>query len=214
MPNIQGKDANNATIFIHSTRAGTDLDPHSSNEDTIDRLGPVGETAPASDTASSGLNGRLQRIAQRLTSLISGIGATNDAAATSDTGTFSLISLVKRLLSRLGATRLYVATTIATSGDNTVISAPAAGVRIVITGLRIQNNTSTTTTLLLKDGAATTVSRLRAVSDGSGLSENYGLGDEIRLTAATAFVINLSGANSHGVSVRYWLENASTGLPI
>lgn len=34
-------------------------------------LGAVAETAPASDTASSGLNGRLQRIAQRITSLIS-----------------------------------------------------------------------------------------------------------------------------------------------
>lgn len=33
-------------------------------------IGPVNETAPASDTASSGLNGRLQRIAQRLTSII------------------------------------------------------------------------------------------------------------------------------------------------
>ena len=33
-------------------------------------LGAVNETAPASDTASSGLNGRLQRIAQRFTSLI------------------------------------------------------------------------------------------------------------------------------------------------
>jgi hypothetical protein len=33
-------------------------------------IGSVTETAPASDTASSGLNGRLQRIAQRLTSLI------------------------------------------------------------------------------------------------------------------------------------------------
>jgi hypothetical protein len=32
--------------------------------------GAVNETAPASDTASSGLNGRLQRIAQRLTSVI------------------------------------------------------------------------------------------------------------------------------------------------
>lgn len=35
------------------------------------RIGDVTEAAPASDTASSGLNGRLQRIAQRLTSLIS-----------------------------------------------------------------------------------------------------------------------------------------------
>lgn len=33
-------------------------------------LGVLTETAPATDTASSGLNGRLQRIAQRLTSLI------------------------------------------------------------------------------------------------------------------------------------------------
>lgn len=34
------------------------------------RIGDLTETAPASDTASSGLNGRLQRIAQRITSLI------------------------------------------------------------------------------------------------------------------------------------------------
>lgn len=33
-------------------------------------IGPVTETAPITDTASSGLNGRLQRIAQRISSLI------------------------------------------------------------------------------------------------------------------------------------------------
>lgn len=38
--------------------------------------GAVTEAAPASDTASSGLNGRLQRIAQRLTSLIAQLPAT------------------------------------------------------------------------------------------------------------------------------------------
>lgn len=38
--------------------------------------GALTETAPASDTASSGANGRLQRIAQRLTSLIAQIPAT------------------------------------------------------------------------------------------------------------------------------------------
>jgi hypothetical protein len=36
----------------------------------ITALGGVTEAAPATDTASSGLNGRLQRIAQRITSLI------------------------------------------------------------------------------------------------------------------------------------------------
>lgn len=43
----------------------------SANQTTmITDLGGVTETAPATDTASSGLNGRLQRVAQRLTSLI------------------------------------------------------------------------------------------------------------------------------------------------
>jgi hypothetical protein len=37
-------------------------------------IGSLTETAPASDTASSGLNGRLQRIAQRLTSIIALFG--------------------------------------------------------------------------------------------------------------------------------------------
>ena len=37
--------------------------------------GGLTETAPATDTASSGLNGRLQRIAQRITSLITALGS-------------------------------------------------------------------------------------------------------------------------------------------
>lgn len=42
-------------------------------DDTV--LGSLTETAPATDTASSGLNGRLQRIAQRLSSLITALGS-------------------------------------------------------------------------------------------------------------------------------------------
>lgn len=48
------------------------------------RIGSLTETAPASDTASSGLNGRLQRVAQRLTSLIGlipGLGRTTMSAS-------------------------------------------------------------------------------------------------------------------------------------
>jgi hypothetical protein len=51
--------------------------------------GGVTETAPATDTASSGLNGRLQRIAQRLTSLIAlipaALGQTTKSASMSVT---------------------------------------------------------------------------------------------------------------------------------
>jgi hypothetical protein len=44
-----------------------------SNEDYA-ALGSLTETAPATDTASSGLNGRLQRIAQRFTTLLTAFG--------------------------------------------------------------------------------------------------------------------------------------------
>ena len=63
-------------------------------QDTLNSLdllrtntGPTNETAPATDTATSGLNGRLQRIAQRITSLIglfpSSIGTKNSAGSLS-----------------------------------------------------------------------------------------------------------------------------------
>lgn len=44
--------------------------------DTIGLVGGLTETAPASDTASSGLNGRLQRIAQRLTTMMAQLPTT------------------------------------------------------------------------------------------------------------------------------------------
>jgi hypothetical protein len=49
-------------------------------------LGAVNETAPATDTASSGLNGRLQRIAQRITSVIALLAGGLPAALSSGGG--------------------------------------------------------------------------------------------------------------------------------
>lgn len=67
-------------IAAASGAAANALRTVSSTDDPI--LGALTETAPASDTASSGLNGRLQRIAQRLTTLIAGIvGSTAHDAA-------------------------------------------------------------------------------------------------------------------------------------
>lgn len=59
---VQSNSANIAT----ETTVGTRL----SESDFDTKVGSLTESAPASDTASSGLNGRLQRIAQRITSLI------------------------------------------------------------------------------------------------------------------------------------------------
>jgi hypothetical protein len=65
-----------ATVLVSGTSAHKQIVGISQSGDTeteyaLDAgVGSVTETAPATDTASSGLNGRLQRIAQRLTSLI------------------------------------------------------------------------------------------------------------------------------------------------
>lgn len=53
----------------------TTLATRLSESDFDTKTGSLTETAPSTDTASSGLNGRLQRIAQRLTSLITTLGS-------------------------------------------------------------------------------------------------------------------------------------------
>lgn len=61
----------NAKDFATSAKQDTALtEAQSLHTDLNARMGALTETAPATDTASSGLNGRLQRIAQRLSSLI------------------------------------------------------------------------------------------------------------------------------------------------
>lgn len=65
-----GTNLNTSALALDSTVA---KDATISTTNT--EIGIVTETAPASDTASSGLNGRLQRIAQRLTTLITNLGS-------------------------------------------------------------------------------------------------------------------------------------------
>jgi hypothetical protein len=69
--------------ILYKNSAGVDQSTPSVSEvvgttlsDLNTKTGLVTETVPASDTASSGLNGRLQRIAQRLTSIIGQLPAT------------------------------------------------------------------------------------------------------------------------------------------
>lgn len=105
---------------------------------TNTNLGGVTETAPATDTASSGLNGRLQRIAQRLTSLIAQLPATlgiktsalSLSVAPSSDGTF--------LVAGATATRTNQSGTIAAGGTaQTAIASNAAR-----KGFEIQNQSA------------------------------------------------------------------------
>jgi hypothetical protein len=60
----------NASQAVTNANLDAGLSTLLTTSDFDTKIGSLTETAPASDTASSGLNGRLQRIAQRLTSLI------------------------------------------------------------------------------------------------------------------------------------------------
>lgn len=81
---ISVKDAAGATQTVKTvddiavgagTATGAQRIVTASDSPEIPLVGGLTETAPASDTASSGLNGRLQRIAQRLTSMIAQLPA-------------------------------------------------------------------------------------------------------------------------------------------
>lgn len=67
----------------------TTLGTRLSESDFDTKTGSLTETAPSTDTASSGLNGRLQRIAQRITSLITALGSPFQAGGSIGNTTFA-----------------------------------------------------------------------------------------------------------------------------
>jgi len=66
----QESGGNLAALVAKDFATQTSLSTRLSESDFDTKIGSLIETAPATDTASSGINGRLQRIAQRISSLI------------------------------------------------------------------------------------------------------------------------------------------------
>lgn len=142
------------TGFATETTLGTRL----TESDFDTKTGSLTETAPATDTASSGLNGRLQRIAQRITSLIAAVGspfqaggsigntsfaatqatAANLNATVVGTGTFvTQATLAAETTKVIGTVRTLGNIGAITDGVNTAATAPANG----FLGLGIYNST-------------------------------------------------------------------------
>lgn len=97
--------------------------------------------------------------------------------------------------------------TTATSGDNTLVAAPGAGNKIYIYKVQIQLEAATATTILIKSGS-TTVDRVYCASAGDGKLEVYPTGRELPLGTNEALILNLSGANAIGYTIRYAVEAA------
>lgn len=111
-------------LRTHDTAATTLLTSMNSTLSTLNlstdgleaALGIITETAPATDTASSGLNGRLQRIAQRLTSLIALVPASLGAKAAASS--FAVTSSTEDVAQVGSLTETAPATDTASSGLN------------------------------------------------------------------------------------------------
>jgi len=93
----------------------------------LTRIGDITETAPSTDTGSSGLNGRLQRIAQQLTAL----GSVNPSSLGQQTSANSLgvvlASNQSSVATKQGAVVVSdISGTITTGGTAQTISAPQA----------------------------------------------------------------------------------------
>lgn len=95
--------------------------------------------------------------------------------------------------------------TAAASGDNTIVTAPGANLRIRVAYAMVQNTTATATTAIWQNGAADVAGALLQ-NQGDALTINLPHGDEWEFDANTAVTLNLSGANSHRYSIAYWTE--------
>ena len=103
---------------------------------------------------------------------------------------------------------IYLTGTTAAAGVTTLVAAPGAGVRIVVSAFMVQNESAVATTVQVGRGGSAAF-RALLQTQGAALSGSFLAGREWKLPANTALTVTLSAANSHGYSVVYYTE--STG---
>ena len=132
------------------------------------------------------------------------LGAKADTAATSDTGSFSLISLFKRLLTIVSRPSIvYANATLTATTDTQIVAAPGAGVSVYITHLVVQNITTTATTVNVKQGTTTVLSFLLQTQGASQVIA-FPERRDFKLTANTALNLQATTANAITYSVGYF----------
>lgn len=178
-------------------------------------FGALTETAPATDTASSGINGRLQRIAQRLTSLIAQLPATlgiktaaaslsvapaSDAVFVNGAGTALLGSISAKLGTDAimdGVTPLtpkFASISASSSGNNTLVAA-VVGKKIRVLSYSIVAAGAVTTAF--QDGAGGSAkSGPMSFGANGGITVPFSPVGHFETTANTLLNLSLGGAVS------------------
>lgn len=151
-------------------------------------IGGLTETAPASDTASSGLNGRLQRIAQNLTTFF---GAKVTAVAALGSGGSGVIGWLSAMMDRLAATGVLLIGQNGTGAASRTNGLPLDPPRLI-------------------NAAGSTLTRpanTTAYAAGDSISDNATAG------SVTALTVNVAEANDLPVAITgIELDTTDTGL--
>lgn len=181
--------------WTNTCNAGTNLNTSALALETTQttqntRIGDLTETAPASDTASSGLNGRLQRIAQRLTTINTTLGTpmqSSGGSVTANAGTNLNTSLLALDTSVNGILRSQGSTTSGQTGPliqgAVTTSAPSyttaqtSPLSLTTAGaLRVDGSAVTqpisAASLPLPSGAATSANQSTIITDIGGVTES------------------------------------------
>lgn len=187
-------------------------------------VGSLTETAPATDTASSGLNGRLQRIAQRITALIAQLPASlgmktaaNSLSVTvaSDDALLSAVATIRDATSTvnvgLDTSAIYNGSTALTpkfakiaassSGDNTLVAAVTSKkIRV----LAYNFSCAGTVNAKFQSGAAgTDLTGLKYGVANSGIVAPFNPAGWFETAAGTLLNLNLSAATAVGGELVY-----------
>lgn len=143
------------------------------------RVGDLTEVAPATDTASSGLNGRLQRIAQRLTSLIALLPASLGQKTSANSLAVVLSSDQSAIATSESAKVGSYQEILTLTNVAQTFTAPAN-----TKWFKIQSDDTNTTNIRIKvGGAATTTSGIQLQP---GRSEDFEIGGNISVIAEAA----------------------------
>ena len=171
----------------------------------------IGDTSDISNEVLD-LRTRLQTMDGRIANLRNVLGAPNDPPATSNTGDFSISSLIKRNLALTFHPKIPLSTTIAVTTPLTLIPAPPEGQRITVTSISTSNTTTTQTTLLFRNGTDT-IYGIRTIPNGT-VSNFFNQGSYLCLSPGTAFTVLSNTVSSHIINLTYYIESETTGLPV
>lgn len=134
---------------------------------------------------------------------LTAVGLQADTAATSDTGSFSLVSLFKRYLTLSAKPNILQSNgTLANTTGTDIAAAPGSGNRIYLTYLVFQNINATTTTINVRSGTTTNLSVV--LTQNSTYSIVFPEKREFGLATNTAFNLQATTANAIVYSVGYY----------